>query len=258
MINFFNFFVVLIGLIIGSFLNCLIWRLYKDESLWGRSYCPKCRRQISWYDNIPVLSFVFLAGRCRHCRKTISWQYPLVEIVTALLFLLVWLKNINSPDLAWLLVRDWLMVITLIIVFIYDLRWQLVPMMIVWPMTAIVFGLNLFLGYSIFDLGLFGLIGLSFFWIQYFITKKKGLGEGDIWLGLFLGLAYPSGASLFLVIFLAYTIGALISLLLLATHKKGWKSKVALGPFLALGAIINLIWGQAIINWYLNFSWLLK
>ncbi len=80
MIIFITSFVFLLGLIIGSFLNCLIWRLHKKESMLGRSYCPKCGQQIAWYDNIPILSFVFLGGKCRHCRKEISWQYPAVEL----------------------------------------------------------------------------------------------------------------------------------------------------------------------------------
>lgn len=255
---FFGLFIVILGLVIGSFLNCLIWRLYKNESLLGRSYCPRCRRKISWYDNIPLLSFLFLRGRCRHCRKTISWQYPVVEAITALLFLLLWLKNLASPDFSLLIVRDWLVAITLIIVFVYDFRWQLVPMLVVWPMTALVFVLNLLLGFSFLELIIYGLIGAAFFLIQYIITKKKGLGEGDIWLGLFLGITFPSGANLFLVIFLSYLIGALTSSLLLITKEKAWKSKIALGPFLALGAIITLIWGSGILNWYTNLFWLLK
>ncbi|MFA7601286.1 MAG: prepilin peptidase, partial [Patescibacteria group bacterium] len=84
--SFFIFFMFLFGLIIGSFLNCLIWRLYKEETVLGRSYCPKCGQELKWYDNIPVLSFIFLKGRCRFCNDKISWQYPLVEIITGLLF----------------------------------------------------------------------------------------------------------------------------------------------------------------------------
>lgn len=258
MTYFFSLFVIILGLVIGSFLNCLIWRLYKNESILGRSYCPKCRRKISWYDNIPVISFLFLNGRCRHCQKTISWQYPAVEAITALLFLLLWLKNLASPDLGLLLVRDWLITITLIIVFVYDFRWQLVPMMVVWPMTVIVMVLNLLLGFSILELITYGFIGVAFFLIQYIITKKKGLGEGDIWLGLFLGLAYPSGAYLFSIMCISYTIGALTSLVLLIGEKKAWKSKIALGPFLALGAIITLIWGPSILNWYASLFWSLN
>ena len=174
----------LMGLLIGSFLNCLIWRLYKNETISGRSYCPKCSNMIAWYDNIPLFSFLILRGRCRHCHKKISWQYPLVEFATSLLFALAFLKNISSPDLGILLARDWLIIASLMIVFVYDLRWQLVPMLIVWPVTGVVFILNLLLGFSWQSIVLSGLLGAAFFLIQYIVTKKRGLGEGDIWLGL--------------------------------------------------------------------------
>jgi len=242
----------IIGLLIGSFLNCLIWRLYKNETITGRSYCPNCSKMIAWYDNIPLLSFIFLSGRCRHCQKKISWQYPMVEFVTALLFVLVFLQNASSLNLGILLVRDWLLIASLIVVFVYDLRWQMVPMLVVWPVTAIVFVLNLFLGFSFGSLILFGAIGAAFFLIQYLVTKKKGLGEGDIWLGLLLGITFPTAGTLILALCLAYFFGAIIGIILLTSHKKEWRSKMALGPFLAYGAIITLIYGQEIINWYLG------
>lgn len=248
----FPFFACLLGLIIGSFLNCLIWRLYKNETITGRSYCPKCRRQIEWYDNIPVLSFLFLRGKCRHCHQKISWQYPLVEISTAVLFLLAFLNDVNSAQFTYLLARDWLIIITLTIVFVYDFRWQLIPMTLIWPMCAVIFILNIFIGFSWASLLISATAATLFFLIQYAVTKKKGLGEGDIWLGLFLGLCFPTLGQLFLILVLSYGVGAIVGLILIARKEKTGKSKVALGPFLALGAIITLIWGEKIINWYLN------
>ena len=132
-----------IGLVIGSFLNCLIWRLYKDESLSGRSYCPHCRQTIAWYDNIPLLSFILLGGRCRRCQKTISWQYPLVELATAVLFVLTWQLDMTTQNFSLQLLRDWLLIVTLIIIFVYDFRWQLVPMLPLWFMMLVIFLLNL-------------------------------------------------------------------------------------------------------------------
>jgi len=252
MTTIFIIFVILIGLVIGSFLNCLIWRLHKDETMGGRSYCPNCRHQIAWYDNIPVLSFLFLKAKCRHCHKSISWQYPIVEIVTAILFLLAFLKDIPSPDFSFLLIRDWLLIVTLIIIFVYDLRWQLVPMNIIWPMCVVIFIFNLLLGFSWITIIISALIAAAFFLAQYVLTKKKGLGEGDIWLGLLLGLAFPDLSQLLAIMVLSYGIGALVSGALLLTKKKQGKSKIALGPFLASGAIITLIWGEPIINWYMS------
>lgn len=245
-------FVSVIGLIIGSFLNCLIWRLYKDESLGGRSYCPKCRHEISWYENIPVFSFIFLRGKCHHCREKISWQYPLVEVITAVLFILTFLHDSYQSQFSLLLARDWLLVATLVIVFVYDFRWQLIPMTLIWPMCFVFFIFNILLGFSWLAIIISGLVAAAFFLAQYVITKRRGLGEGDIWLGLLLGISFPSLSQLFLIMVLSYGIGATVSLFLLSLEKKTGKSRIALGPFLAIGAIITLIWGETIIGWYLG------
>jgi len=248
----FTIFVLTLGLIIGSFLNCLIWRIYKEESILGRSYCPRCRHAISWYDNIPVISFIILRAKCRYCKNDISWQYPLVEIVTAILFYLSFNNAIVSPQFSWLLIRDWLLIITIIIVFVYDARWQMLPMNLIWPMTFIFFVLNIILGVAVINIVVTGILTASFFLIQYILTKRRGLGEGDIWLGLLLGVSFPTFNKIFLLLFLAYAIGSLIGISLMLIKKKSGKMKIALGPFLAFGAIITLIWGELIINWYLD------
>lgn len=248
----FSVFAFIFGLVIGSFLNCLIWRLYKDESLGGRSYCPKCRHAIAWYDNIPLLSFAFLKGRCRHCREKISWQYPLVEFITAILFLLTFQADASSSQFSWLLLRDWFLIVTLMIVFVYDFRWQLVPMKVVWFMGALILILNIILGVFWMTELFYVALGAVFFLAQYLLTGKKGVGEGDIWLGAFLGATFPDGWHLLLIMVLSYGLGSVISLILVSKAKKNWKSRIALGPFLVAGAIITLIWGEKIIAWYLG------
>lgn len=242
----------LLGLIIGSFLNCLVWRIYKEEGMTGRSYCPKCTKQIAWYDNIPLLSFIILRGRCRHCQEKISWQYPLVEFFTSLLFTLSFMAVADAPDMPLLLARNWLLIVTFLIVFVYDLRWQLVPMIIVWPMIIVAAGISIFLGFPWQEVLLFGAVGTSFFLIQYFATSKRGIGEGDIWLGLLIGVALPEAGLLALALILSYFVGAIISGILLLNRQQGWKSKIALGPFLSFGAIITLIYGREILTWYLR------
>lgn len=142
---------IIFGLIIGSFLNCLIWRLYQAESLGGRSYCPQCRGPIAWYDNIPLLSFFLLVGRCRRCHRPISWQYPLVELATAIFFWLVFRLHVGvfyGPGLEGMapLIRDLVIAVFLIVIFVYDFRWQLVPLSFVWLMSVFVFVLNLIIG----------------------------------------------------------------------------------------------------------------
>lgn len=253
----FYIFSFILGLVIGSFLNCLIWRIYKEETIGGRSYCPKCRSMISWFDNIPVLSFVFLGGRCRHCHKTISWQYPLVEIITALLFMFTFMKEADNPDLTLLLLRDWFLIITLVIVFVYDLRWQMIPVNVLWVMSAFMFVINVWLGYDYLSVITFGLIGALFFLIQYLATKKRGVGEGDIWFGLFLGFVFPTAGQLILLLLASYCIGSIIALILVIFQHKNFKAKIALGPFLAIGALITLFFSNSIIEWYLRLGGLL-
>ncbi len=248
--------IFLFGLIIGSFLNCLIWRLYKAQSLLGRSYCPHCSQMIAWFDNIPLLSFISLRGRCRHCRKKISWQYPAIELATAILFLAAWQLRLGGPILssasAWLLVRDLVAICFLVVIFVYDARWQLVPVTLIWLVSALIFIIQLYLGYSIFSLLFFSGAGALFFALQYLATRRRGIGEGDIWLGLFLGSLFPHGAELFLLILIAYSLGAVAGTSLLIWGGKRWKSAIALGPFLALGALVTLFFGEKIIAWYLG------
>ncbi|MCU0680158.1 MAG: prepilin peptidase [Planctomycetes bacterium] len=243
----------ILGLIIGSFLNCLAWRLYQEETILGRSYCPKCRRQIVWYDNIPVISFILLRGRCRHCHKTISWQYPLVEIITATLFALaVWL-NISGLEINFkMLIPSFLLIATMMVVFISDSRWLVISNWLILVMTPVFFLYNIFiLHFSLANLAIGILVGTSVFALQYFITKGRGIGEGDIWLGLLLGTFF-GWAQFLVVFFLTYVGGSIISLFLLLLRKKKLKSKLPLGIFLAPAAIITLFWGEKLIAWYLN------
>ncbi|MFH1427617.1 MAG: prepilin peptidase [Patescibacteria group bacterium] len=254
------FFVLIFGLIIGSFLNCLVWRLHKNEGLFNRSYCPKCKEMIAWYDNIPVLSFILLRGKCRQCQKKISWQYPIVELITGALFLLAWYKNfgINSEyyELSVMsyvnLLKDLFIIAVMIVIFIYDLRWYLILDSIALPASAIVLVLNLILGISWFSLLISAIVGISFFLIQFLISRGKWIGGGDIRLGLLMGLALGRYDLLILAIILAYFAGSIVGLFLIYTGRKEWGGKVPLGVFLTFSTIISLFWGSEIINWYLN------
>jgi prepilin signal peptidase PulO-like enzyme (type II secretory pathway) len=267
---------LLIGLVIGSFLNCLVWRLYKEEKVSGRSYCPRCRHLIAWYDNIPVFSFLFLRGRCRNCHKKISWQYPLVELITGILFLLAFWQQLGfsiptdsvlfdlllSPVFYISLSLKWLIIAVMVAVFIYDCRWYLVSTSLALFGAAFALILNLLLAWI--DCGfsqscfswtqaiLSPLLAVAFFTAQYLITKKRGLGEGDIWLGGMIGFMFPRLSDLALVLFLSYMIGAVTGLTLLALKKKQLGSKLPLGIFLSSGAIIALLFGDKIIGWYLG------
>ena len=236
-------FIFLFGLIIGSFLNCLIWRLHKNESLLGRSYCPKCKKQIAWYDNLPVLSFILLRGKCRQCGKKISAQYPAVELITGVLFVLSYFLNyelrITNYEFIIQLLRDFFLIAVMIVIFIYDLRWYLILDIITLPACLVMLIFNLILGFSLWGLLLSGIIGGSFFFVQFIISRGRWIGGGDIRLGLLMGLAL-GWPGVLLAIIISYFIGSIIGLSLIALGKKQWGSEVPLGVFLTVGAVITL------------------
>jgi len=246
-------FIFVFGLIIGSFLNCLVWRLNKKETLLGRSYCPKCGKQIAWYDNIPLLSFIILGGKCRQCDKKISWQYPIVELVTGILFLTAFIINYQLPitnyELIIKLARDWFLISVMIVIFIYDLRWYLILDIVVLPACLIILILNLFLGINWLNLLFSGIIGGSFFLVQFIISRGKWIGGGDIRLGLLMGLAL-GWPGVIMAIIISYFLGSVVGLSLIAAGKKKWGSEVPLGVFLSVGTVITLFWQVQILNWY--------
>lgn len=261
--------IFIIGLAIGSFLNCLIWRVHEEKTVMGRSLCPLCGHKLSWRDNIPLLSFILLKGHCRYCKKHINCQYPLVEFFTALFFVLAFVKNFQFPIFNFQLIsniqfpisglltsnfllltfRDWLFIAVLIFIFVYDLRWYLVSDLVALPAAGILFLLNLGLDYDWKMLLFSGIIGGSFFLIQYLVSRGKWIGGGDIRLGLLLGLAL-GWPGVLLAIMLAYFIGAIISLSLVAAGQKKMGSEVPLGAFLAPAALFALFYGEAVIGWY--------
>lgn len=256
----------ILGLILGSFLNCLVYRLANNKTILGRSFCPYCHHKITWKDNIPLLSFIFLKGRCRYCQKKISWQYPLVELITGLLFLLplkgVLVSSGLVVDISFIIsvLIDWLVYFGLVFIFVFDLKYMLVADEVVLPIIGGIFllkiGLFLFNDQSFFTQfnPLIGavFIGLGFFALQYLITRGKGIGLGDLRIGVFMGVIFGHWKGLFLAIILSYFIGSLISLGLIVFKKKGFKSHVPLGPFLVIGTFISYLFQEEIINWYLG------
>jgi prepilin signal peptidase PulO-like enzyme (type II secretory pathway) len=248
----FLIFPFLLGLIVGSFLNCFIWRLYKNQTVLGRSYCPICEKKIKWYDNIPLLSFVFLKRKCRFCKNKIAWQYPLVEISTAILFALSFALNMDVVFSDLSILFSLVLISLLTIIFVFDWRWFLIPVQVL-VFGAIVFlGFNLIMGFSFWQILLTTAIGAGFFALQYIITRGRGIGEGDIWLGGFLGVAFPVLSHLVLLLFLTYIIGGLVSIILLISGLKKIGGKIPLGIFLSIAAVITLFWAEGIISWYMG------
>ena len=259
-LNLIYFFIL--GLLAGSALNCIIYRLKTGENFWwGRSFCPKCRHVLKWYDLVPVFSFLALKGKCRYCRGKISWQYPLVEISTALIFLLIFnFSAFGGPTAGWQfylnLIATLYLFITaslLIIIFVYDLKHYIIPDKILFPAIGIVFLYNLILNSKFLILNsLFSAFGaMAFFLLIFLISKGKWMGFGDVKLAFFMGLflGYPN---VLVALFLAFFFGAIIGIGLILAKKKDFKSEVPFGPFLIIGTFLALFWGDKLINWYLN------
>jgi len=235
---FFFLVIFLSGLAVGSFLNCIIYRLKTDQSfLRGRSFCPHCQHTLSWLDLIPVFSFFILKGRCRYCQKKISWQYPLVEIATGLLFLLI--GNFQLP------IFNFIIAPLLIIIFVYDLKHYIIPDKIIYPAVIIAAIFN-------FTNWLSALGAALFFLVIVLVSRGKWMGVGDVKLGFLMGLAlgFPN---ILVALFLAFMMGAIIGIGLIIASKKTLKSEVPFGPFLVAATFIAWFYGQRIVNWYINF-----
>jgi len=246
-------FVFVLGLLIGSFLNCLIYRLElrelkgeKRSPFKGRSFCPRCGHVLSWLDLVPILSFLLLRGKCRYCSKSISKQYPLVELLTALVFLLIFSHYGLLLTIYYLLISC-----LLIIIFVFDLKHFIIPDVIIFPAIIIALIFRVFFTESDYSFIGAGLGASLFFLLIFLISKGKWLGFGDVKLALFMGLflGYPQ---ILVGLFLSFFIGAIIGIILILFKKKGLKSEIPFGPFLILGTYIGLFWGREIFNWYFD------
>ena len=262
--------IFLLGLVIGSFLNVVIYRLWQKKSfLKGRSFCPHCQHRLAWKDLIPILSFLILRGKCRYCGKKISIQYPLVEITTGLIFLLIFnyfpLSSLLSAEfnefyftpsgIQSLVSLFYLLLIScfLIIIFVYDLNHYIILDKVIYPAIITVFLYNLIFNFQfIVHNSIFAAFGAAVFFLTIFlISKGKWMGFGDIKLtflmGLFLG--FPD---ILVALFLSFFIGSIVGIGLIICKKKSLKSEVPFGPFLITGTFIALFWGETTINWYFN------
>ncbi len=251
-----------LGLCIGSFVNVLIDRLPKGQNpLRGRSRCDHCRKTLQPIDLIPLLSFVLLRGKCRYCHKKLSWQYPLIELVTGLLFvgLFMYLNNSSATELFsifWVNYLALLSVFTsLLVIFVADLKYQIIPdeMLIssFIGITLLLFIKARFYHISIYDNVWAAIVAATFFGLIYLVTKGRGMGLGDVKLVGVLGflLGWPQTL---VGIYAGFLTGALFSIILVLRSHKKWRDKIAFGPFLVLGAIIAFFYSTQITQWYLS------
>ncbi len=242
------------GLLIGSFLNAWAWRLAHHESISrGRSHCPSCGHQIRGYDNIPVLSWLLLRGRCRDCKAPISWRYPMGEALTAALFVAVVLRD----GLDWILVPHLLFVSALVLVSQVDLEIRIIPDVVILPVAAagvplmILFGDGSWWVWPVAGLGAAGFLFLISE-VYYRVRHVEGMGFGDVKLALCMGVYL--GAAVVPALFLGFLSGAVIGVIIVAAQKGDGKTAIPFGPFLAAGAVVALFVGTPLIDAYLNLA----
>lgn len=256
-------FIFILGLIWGSFLNVVIYRTVKGDSPFeGRSECPRCGGVIGWWQNIPLLSFVLLKGKCFKCKKKISLQYPLVEFLSGVLFLWWWLIGKTFFVLSgspWQIVQPgfWLVAgMLLLLVAIIDLVYGVIPDIInlILFTVVLVYRLVLLSGGEMQMVDWWKSVAVAggltlFFAFLRWITKGKGFGMGDVKLAPSLGLilGWPRGV---IGVMAAFVIGAVVGLVLMILGKKKFGQTLPFGPFLVIGTIVALYWGSSIWQWY--------
>ncbi len=240
----------LLGLVIGSFLNVAIHRIPREESIvFPASRCPSCKEPIRWYDNIPVVGFILLRGKCRSCHKAISFFYPLVELLNGLGYL--FLLHQFGPGWEWGAYAA--LYSSLLVVTFIDLAHQIVPDVITLPgmvIGVIVSSTLLPVGGLNSVAGLF-LGGVLFYLVA--VLSRGGMGGGDIKLIAMIG-AFIGWKAVLLAIFVSALAGSVTGVFLMIFLGKGRKDPVPFGPFLALGAMVSIVWGSPIIYWYTHLG----
>jgi leader peptidase (prepilin peptidase)/N-methyltransferase len=267
---------VVLGLALGSFVNALVWRIHEQEAeqgkekpdkkylnklsvARGRSMCPACQHELAGRDLVPLFSWLSLKGRCRYCGRPISAQYPLLELVTAPLFVasyLWWPAAFSAVQTA--VFGLWLALLSgLLALLVYDLRWKLLPNRIIYPLGLVagVMALINILTVSrpltaMLNLVLAVAVGGGLFYLIFQVSGGKWIGGGDVKLGWLLGLVAGTPARSVLFIFLAALLGSAVSLPLLVSHRLKRTSTIPFGPFLIIGLIIVQLFGASILHWY--------
>ena len=247
------------GTMVGSFLNVCVYRIPEGQSIvLPASHCRACKKPIAFYDNIPLVSFLALKGKCRYCGAPLSLQYPVVELLTGLLAVACLLKwGAGYAAAVWFLFCAALIVVTFI-----DLTHQIIPDVISLPGIACGLLLSLVLDQPGFQSSLIGaaLGGGSLFLIRcvyYAVTRQEGMGLGDVKLLAMMG-AFLGWKSILFIIMVASFAGALLGIAVMIIKKKDGRYAIPFGPFLSLGAVCYLFCGQEIINWYLNLHLLIQ
>ena len=248
---------VLVGAVIGSFLTAWTYRATRNQKVWqGRSKCDKCGKELLWYDNIPVISYLSLSGKCRHCGKKISPRYPLIEITTATTFLFAYRFAINcsslsSPICSWMsegtigLIALLLLLAVLLGALFTDLEEKLIPDEMVFFGLVLVFVFYLITDFTgIYSYLLAGLVSAGVLLLIALFTGGKGMGLGDVKLAILLG-SVLGPALVFYYMFTAFLTGALVGLILVLGRRFKLKQEIAFGPFLLFGFAVAFLLGES-------------
>jgi leader peptidase (prepilin peptidase)/N-methyltransferase len=242
----------LLGLAVGSFLNVCIHRLPERTSVVSPgSRCPGCGYELRWYDNIPVVSYALLGGRCRSCRSRISIRYPIIEIITMAVFLAHY--RVIGPDI--ILVPRLFFACLLIVLFAIDLEHHLLPNAITLPGIVVGLLFSLLLPPGIISAAIGTLIGGGSLWLigeaYYRYSGQEGMGGGDVKMLAMIGAFLGWKLAIVTLVFSSIA-GALIGMLVLAIRRGGLKYALPYGTFLALGALVASLYGDQIVEWYVG------
>ncbi len=247
--------IFIFGSIIGSFLNCLSWRLKnRKKFVLTRSQCPKCGIELKWWENVPILSFLGLRGKCRYCEVKIPLNYFLTELFSGLLFVWVFWFNSGSNIIGLDLIKiflEFFIVSILLFVFLHDILYKEILPGAIWLGLGVVLVYQFFLQTDIGGIFWGAVLGFGFFAFQYFISKGRWIGGGDVRFGFLMG-ALLGVKKIIVALLFAYWFGALVGVLLIIFKKRKMGSEIPFGTFLAVGTILAMYYGEYIIRWYMN------
>ncbi|WP_234120326.1 prepilin peptidase [Clostridium hydrogenum] len=249
-------FIFVLGTIIGSFLNVCIFRIPLEQSIaFPPSHCMNCGKRLKWYDMFPIISWIILKGKCRYCKSKISYRYPLVEFVTGIIFLAIYLKyGYTYETIKFCFFAALIIVIGLIDrdttdVYNSTIITGIISFILLSILNFVLFKMKFINEFSILNYILGGIIGAGFILIIILLTRGMGFGDAEICLvcGLFLGIK-----NIIFMLFLSVVIGGVIGVALILLGKKKRKDYIPFGPFIAISSIFTILFGSGIVNWYIG------